>query len=101
MFSFVFSFCPTCCTKYLCFEASQHYSLLQVFREFRSFLNFEKISTSGVTQRDLGPARGTHQWPRRPAGAAQPLAAPTGRLGPTWPPSRYVFFLPLSFSPKT
>ena len=45
MFSFVFSFCPTCCTKYLCFEASQYYSLLQVFREFRSFLNFEKIST--------------------------------------------------------
>ena len=45
MFSLVFSFCPTCCTKYLCFEASQYYSLLQVFREFRSFLNFEKIST--------------------------------------------------------
>ena len=45
MFSFVFSFCPTCCTKYLCFEASQYYSLLQGFREFRSFLNFEKFST--------------------------------------------------------
>ena len=56
---------------------------------------------SGVTQRDLGPARGTHQWPRRPAGAACPLAAPIGRLGPTGPASRWVFFLSLSFSPKT
>ena len=49
----------------------------------------------GVTQRYLGPARGTHQWPRRPAGAACPLAAPIGRLGPTGPPLQ-VCLLPSS-----
>src|SRR4051812_48412061 len=55
----------------------------------------------GVTQRHQGLTRGGHQWPRRPAGAAWPLAAPTGRLGPTCPSSRYVFFLLLLLSPKT
>ena len=30
---------------------------------------------------------GGHQGPRRPLGAATPLAAPPGRLGPWWVPS--------------
>src|ERR1041385_5265372 len=83
---------------------------------FCSFLNSEKFSTvkfsekfqknknknfhAGSDPEAPGTDQGGHQWPRRPGGAACPLAAPTGRLGPTGPTSRYFFFL-LLLSPKT
>ena len=91
-----------------CFKFSESFAAFWTSKKFQQW-SFQKnsrkiiikISTSGETQRGLGPTRGGHQWPRRPAGAAQHLAAPIGRLGPTGPASRWVFFLSLSFSPKT
>ena len=91
-----------------CFKFSESLAAFWTSKKFQQW-SFQKnsrkiiikISTTGETQKVLGPARRGHQWPRRPAGAAQPLAAPTGRLGPTGPPSRYFFFPSLSLFPET
>src|ERR1041385_1954510 len=66
MFSFALAFVLLVVPEFDVFEASHFYSLLQVFRKFRSFLNFEKIpekskikiSTSKVTQGHLGLTMG-------------------------------------------
>ena len=91
-----------------CFKFSESFAAFWTSKKFQQW-SFQKnsrkiilkISTTGETRKVLGPARGGYQWPRWPAGTAQPLAAPTGRLGPTGPPSRYFFFPSLSLFPET
>ena len=45
-----------------------------------------RVSASGVKIRAKGGPRGLPHLARRPGGAANPLAAPSGRLGAVGPP---------------
>ena len=54
--------------------------------EIRKKGSLPRVSTMGAKFRRKGQPGG-HQGPRHPLGAAPPLDAPPGRLGPWWVPS--------------
>src|SRR3954468_11049431 len=108
MFEFPLAFILLGVPKFLRLMLHLFLLLSQVHESFCSFLNFEKFSTVKLPRkfkkienknfqvkchRDVPVAdQGVHPWPRRPCGAAQPLAVPHTLLGPTGTPCWHIFF---------